>query len=239
MIVGVCLLSIVGLEMVFDCACEAFEAFGHIRGMMGARDTAMRILIILVAPKERFAIAELNCGVGIELEPSTKEASFSVLGEFTKCCAFGDEVTIGRIRVKIAFELFGEGADLIVREFIRLFAGKTFEVVFGEEGVTGAFEVCDEVNGTLVMVARGCGGRRGGELRGWFTRRRRGGGGVFPTDARGVGSGRGWVGAKGRKNRGMGRGDRGRSGVVKPGVPWGRGRGMELIRDGAAYGVEL
>ena len=47
------------------------------------------------------------------------------------------------------------------------------------------------------------------------------------------------VGAKGRKNRGMGRGDRGRSGVVKPGVPWGRGRGMELIRDGAAYGVEL
>ena len=35
LIVGVCLLSIGGWEMVFDCACEAFEAFGHIRGMMG------------------------------------------------------------------------------------------------------------------------------------------------------------------------------------------------------------
>ena len=121
-----------GLEMVFDGACEAFEAFGHIRGMMGARDTAVCVFIVFMTPKECFTIAELDSGVGIELEPSTKEASFSVLGEFAKCCAFGDEVTIGRIRVKIAFELFGEGADLIVREFIRLFAGKTFEVVFGE-----------------------------------------------------------------------------------------------------------
>ena len=89
------------------------------------------------------------------------------------------------------------------------------------------------------MVSRGRGGRWGGELRGWVTRRRRGGGGVVPTDAGGVGSGRGLAGAKGRKNGGMGRGDRGRSGLVKPGVPWGRGRGMDLIRDGAAYGVEL
>ena len=132
LIVGVCWLSIVGLEMVFDCACEAFEAFRHIRGVMGARDTAMRIFIIFVTPKECFTIAELDSGVGVELEPSTEEASLSVLGELAKCSAFGDEVTIGRIRVKVAFELFGEGADLIVREFVRLFAGKTFEVVFGE-----------------------------------------------------------------------------------------------------------
>ena len=132
LIVGVCLLSVVGLEMVFDCACEAFQAFGHVRGMMGARDTAMCIFIVFMTPEECFAIAELNSGVGIELEPSTKEASFSMLGEFAKCGAFSDEVMICRISGKIAFELLGEGADFVVREFIRLFAGKTFEVVFGE-----------------------------------------------------------------------------------------------------------
>ena len=36
------------------------------------------------------------------------------------------------IRGKISFELFGESADLIVSEFVRLFAGESFEVVFGE-----------------------------------------------------------------------------------------------------------
>ena len=59
------------------------------------------------------------------------------------------------------------------------------------------------------MVSRGCGGRWGGELRGWFTRRRRGGGGVFPTDARGVGSGRGLVGAQGKIKWGNGEGSQG------------------------------
>ena len=126
------MLSIIGLEIVFDCAGEAFEAFVHVRGVMGARDAAMCIFVVFTSPEECFTIAELNGGVGIELEPSTKEASLSVLGECAKRCTFSDEVAVGRISVKVAFELVGEGADLIVCEFIRLFAGETFEVVFGE-----------------------------------------------------------------------------------------------------------
>ena len=121
-----------------------------------------------------------------------------MLGEFAKCGALSDEFTICRISGKIAFELLGESADFVVREFIRLFTGKAFEVVFGEEGIAGAFEERDEVNGSLVMLSRGCGGRRGGEARGWVARRRRWSGVVVPTDAGGVGSGRGFMGTKGR-----------------------------------------
>ena len=99
---------------------------------MGVRDTAVCIFIVFMTPEECFAVAELNSGVGIELESSAEEASFSMLGEFAKCGALSDEFIIGRISSKIAFELFGKGADFVVCEFIRLFAGKAFEVVFGE-----------------------------------------------------------------------------------------------------------
>ena len=34
------------------------------------------------------------------------------------------------IRGKISFKLFSKSADLIVSEFIRLFAGESFEIVF-------------------------------------------------------------------------------------------------------------
>ena len=131
---------------------------------MGARDAAMCIFVVFMMPEECFAVAELNSGVGIELEPSAEEASFSMLGEFAKCGALSDEFMICRISGKIAFELLGESADFVVREFIRLFTGKVFEVVFGEEGIAGAFEERDEVNGSLVMLSRGCDGRWGGEL---------------------------------------------------------------------------
>ena len=99
---------------------------------MGARDATMCIFIVFTTPEECFTIAELNSGVGIELEPSAEEASFSMWGDFAKCGALSDEFMICRISGKIAFELFGEGADFVVREFLRLFAGKAFEVVFGE-----------------------------------------------------------------------------------------------------------
>ena len=36
------------------------------------------------------------------------------------------------IRGEISFKLFSESADLIVGEFVRLFAGESFEIVFCE-----------------------------------------------------------------------------------------------------------
>ena len=53
---------------------------------------------------------------------------------------------ISWIRAKILLELFGESADLIVSEFIRLFAGEAFEVVFCEVWTAGACKEGSEVN---------------------------------------------------------------------------------------------
>ena len=39
---------------------------------------------------------------------------------------------VGGVGGEVAFELFGEGTDLIVCEFVRLFMGETVEIIFGE-----------------------------------------------------------------------------------------------------------
>ena len=130
--IAVALLSIGRLKVVFESACKAFKAFGNVRSTVRARNAAMGIFIIFASPEECFTVAELNSGVGIELEPSTEKGRFCVLDKFTECGAFSEEVVVFWIRGEISFKLFGESADLIVSEFFRLFAGESFEVVFCE-----------------------------------------------------------------------------------------------------------
>ena len=128
--ISIALLSINGLKVVFESACKAFKAFGDVRGTVRAKNAAMGIFIIFASPEECFAVAELDSGVGIELEPSTEKGRFCVLDKFTECGAFSEEVVVFWIRGEISFKLVGESADLIVSEFFRLFAGESFEVVF-------------------------------------------------------------------------------------------------------------
>ena len=177
------LLTIGRLKVVFNSACEAFKAFRDVGTTVRARDAAMCIFIIFASPTECFAVAELNSGVGIELEPSAEKARFCALDQFTECGTFGEEVVVVWIRGKIAFKLVGESADLIISEFSRLLAGESFEVVFYQEWVTGTFEECKEVNCSVSALS----GRRVRRLwgRGW-SRVAWGGrrsGVVFPTDA--------------------------------------------------------
>ena len=126
----IALLAIGRLKMVFNSACEAFKAFSHVGTTVRARDTAVSIFVIFASPKECFAVAELNSGVGIELEPSAEKARFCALDQFAECGTFSDEFVVVWIRGEIAFKLVGESADLIISEFFRLLAGETFEVVF-------------------------------------------------------------------------------------------------------------
>ena len=128
--IAIALLSISRLKVVFDSACEAFKAFRDVGTTVRAKNAAMSIFIIFALPKECFAVAELNSGVGIELEPSAEEGRFCVLDQFTECGTFGKEVVVVWIRGEIAFKLVGESADLIVSGFFGLLAGESFEIVF-------------------------------------------------------------------------------------------------------------
>ena len=74
LIVSIALLSIGGLEMFFECTCKVFKTLWNVRSTMWARNTAMCIFIIFVAPEEFFRIAELDSRIGIELEPSTEKS---------------------------------------------------------------------------------------------------------------------------------------------------------------------
>ena len=118
--IAIALLSIGRLKVVFDSACEAFKAFRNVGTTVRARNAAMGIFIIFASPKECFAVAELNSGVGIELEPSAEEGRFCVLDQFMECGTFGEEVVVVWIGGEIVFKLVGESADLIVSEFFRL-----------------------------------------------------------------------------------------------------------------------
>ena len=126
----IALLAIGRWEMVFNSACEAFEAFSHVGTTVRTRKTAVSIFVIFASPKECFAVAKLNIGVGIELEPSAEKARFCVLDQFAECGTFSDEFVIVRISGEIAFKLISESTNLIISEFFRLLAGETFEVVF-------------------------------------------------------------------------------------------------------------
>ena len=126
----VLLRSISRWKMVFNSACEAFEAFSHVRTTVRARNTAVSIFVIFTSPKECFAVAELNIGVGIELEPSAEKARFCALDQFAECGTFSDEFVIVRISGEIAFKLISESTNLIIGEFFRLLARESFEVVF-------------------------------------------------------------------------------------------------------------
>ena len=126
----IALLAIGRWEMVFNSACEEFKAFSHVGTTVRARNTAVSIFVILASPKECFAVAELNIGVGIELEPSAEKARFCALDQFAECGTFSDEFVIVRISGEVAFKLVSESTNLIISEFFRLLAGETFEVVF-------------------------------------------------------------------------------------------------------------
>ena len=128
--IAIALLSIGRLKVVFDSACEALKAFRNIRTTMRARNAAMGIFIIFASPKECFAIADLNSGVGIELQPSAEKARFCALDQFTECGTFGEEVVVFWIGGEIVFKLVSESANLIISEFFGLLAGESFEVVF-------------------------------------------------------------------------------------------------------------
>ena len=82
LIVGIALLSIGRLEVIFESAYEAFKIFWDVGSMMWARDTAMCIFVVFMAPEEFFRIAELDSRIGVELELSTEETRFCVLNEF-------------------------------------------------------------------------------------------------------------------------------------------------------------
>ena len=126
----IALLAIGRWEMVFNSACEAFEAFSHVGTTVRARNTAMGIFVIFASPKECFTVAELNSGVGIELKPSAEKGRFCALYKFTECGTFSDEVVIVRISREIAFKLISKSTNLIISEFFRLLARESFEVVF-------------------------------------------------------------------------------------------------------------
>ena len=129
--IAIALLSIGRLKVVFDSACEAFKAFRDVGTTVRARNAAMGIFHhILRRQKSVFAVAELNSGIGIELEPSAEKGGLCALDQCTECGTFGEEVVVFGIRGKIAFKLVGESADLIVSEFFRLLTGESFEVVF-------------------------------------------------------------------------------------------------------------
>ena len=76
----IALLAIGRWEMVFNSACEAFKAFSYVGTTVRARNTAVSIFVIFASPKECFAVAELNIGVGIELEPSAEKAEVLCIG---------------------------------------------------------------------------------------------------------------------------------------------------------------
>ena len=80
--------------MVFNSACEAFKVFRDIRTTVRARNVAVSIFVIFASPKECFAVAELNIGVGVELEPSAEKARFCALDQFAKCGTFGEEFVV-------------------------------------------------------------------------------------------------------------------------------------------------
>ena len=82
LVVGVSLLLVIRLEIVFEGTYEAFKILGDVRSTVGARDTAMCTFIVFMMLEECFGVAELNSGIGVELEPSTEEARFSMLDEF-------------------------------------------------------------------------------------------------------------------------------------------------------------
>ena len=126
----IALLSIGRLKVVFDSACEAFKAFRDVGTTMRARNAAMGIFVIFASPKECFAVAELNSGVGIELKPSAEKGRFCALDKFTECGTFSDEFVIVRISREIAFKLISKSTNLIISEFFRLLARESFEVVF-------------------------------------------------------------------------------------------------------------
>ena len=118
--------------MVFDSACEAFKAFRDVRTTMRTRNASMGIFIIFASPKKCFAVAKLNIGVSVELEPRAEKARFCALDQFAKCGTFGEEFVVFWIRREIAFKLIGESADLIISEFFGLLASEAVKIVFGE-----------------------------------------------------------------------------------------------------------
>ena len=77
-----------------------------------------------------------------------------MLDKFAYCSAFSEEIVIFWIRGEVAFELFSKSADLIVGEFVRLFASEAFEIVFHKQWIAGACEECSEVNGSLIALSR-------------------------------------------------------------------------------------
>ena len=99
----IALLAIGRWEVVFNSACEAFKAFSHVGTTVRARNTAVSIFVIFASPKECLAVAELNIGVGIELEPSAEKARFCALDQFAECGTFSDKFVIGRVSGEIAF----------------------------------------------------------------------------------------------------------------------------------------
>ena len=120
------------MKIVFESACKAFKVFGDVGGTVRARNAAMGILIIFALPEECLAVAELNIGVGVELEPSAEKARFCALDQFAERGAFSEKFVVFGIGGEIAFKLICKSADLVVSEFFGLFASKAFEIVFGE-----------------------------------------------------------------------------------------------------------
>ena len=66
-VVSISLLSIGRLKVIFEGAGEAFKVFRDVRSTVRARNTAMCIFVVFMAPEECFRIAELYSRVGVEL----------------------------------------------------------------------------------------------------------------------------------------------------------------------------